>query len=113
MRLKRSRDNGQRRREGEDRSPNGRSPPRRDNRRSGIGCRGFMSAMRRVAEAAQGTPEAQYSEGTETLRRPQPMTGTQNIDEGRDSTPRLTPQPEGRTTTTQISGRIIIENWKS
>ena len=28
-----------------------------------------MSPMRRVAEAAQRTPEAHYSEGTETLRR--------------------------------------------
>ena len=29
------------------------------------------------------------------------MTDTQNIDEGRDSTLRLTPQPEGRTPTTR------------
>ena len=51
-RPKRSGDNGQRRREGEDRPPNGSPPPGRDNRRSGAGCRGFMSPMRRVAEAA-------------------------------------------------------------
>ena len=51
-RLKRSGDNGQRRREGEDRPPNGRPPPGRDNRRSGAGCKGFMSPMRRVVEAA-------------------------------------------------------------
>ena len=38
-RLKRSGDNGQSRREGEDRPPNDRPPPGRDNRRSGAGCR--------------------------------------------------------------------------
>ena len=65
-RLKRSGDNGQRMREGEDRPLNGKLPPGRDNRRSGVGHGGFMSPMRRVAEAAQRTPEVQYSEGTET-----------------------------------------------
>ena len=45
-RLKRSGDNGQRRGEGEDRPPNSRPPPGIDNRRSGAGCRGFMSPMR-------------------------------------------------------------------
>ena len=44
-------------------------------------------------------PEAQYSEDTETPGRSQPMRDTQNIDEDRDSTPRLTPQPEERTPT--------------
>ena len=100
-RLKRPGDNGQRRREGEDRPPNGRLPPGRNNRRSGIGYRGFMSPMRRVADAAQRTPEAQYSEGTETQRRPQTMSDTQYINEDRDSTPRPTPPSEERTPTTR------------
>ena len=86
-RLKRSGDNEQRRREGEDRPPNARLPPGRDNRRSGIGHRGFMSPMTRIAEVAQRTPEAQYSEGTETPRRPQAMTDTQYLNEDRDPTP--------------------------
>ena len=50
-----------------------------------------MSPMRRVAEAAQRMPEAQYSEGTETPRRSQTMTDTQYINEDRDSNPRPTP----------------------
>ena len=68
-----------------------------------------MSPLRRVAEAARRTPEAQYSEDTETPRRTQPMTYTQNIDEGRDSTLRLTPQPEGRTPTTR---EPYSEQWE-
>ena len=40
------------------------------------------------------------------------MTNTQNIDEDRDSSLRLTPQPEAPTTG-QTSGRIIIESLKS
>ena len=42
-----------------------------------------MNPMRRVAEAAQRTPEAQYSEGTEIPSRPQTMTDTQYINEDR------------------------------
>ena len=99
-RLKRSGDNGQRRREGEDRPPNCRPPPGRDNR-SGTGCGGFMSPLRRVAEAAQRTPEAQYSEGIETPRGPQTMTDTQYINENSNSTPRPTPLFEERTPTTR------------
>ena len=59
-----------------------------------------MSPMRRVAEAAQRTPEAQYSEGIETPRRPQTMTDAQYIDKDRDQ-PRPTPPSEGSTPTTR------------
>ena len=59
-RLKRNGNNGPRRRENEERSSIDRPPPGRDNRRIGIGCRGFMSPMRRVAEAAHRIPEALY-----------------------------------------------------
>ena len=63
-RLKTNGDNGPRRRESEERSPNGRPPSGRDNRRNGLGHGGFMSPLRRVAEAARSTPEAQYTKNT-------------------------------------------------
>ena len=44
-RLKRNGDSGPRRREGEEKPSNGRPPPGRDNRRSGLGHRGFISPM--------------------------------------------------------------------
>ena len=60
-RLKRNGDNGPR---GDKvkRSPTDRPPPGRDNKRIGIGHGGFMSLMKRVAEAACRTPEAHYTD---------------------------------------------------
>ena len=60
-----------------------------------------MSPVRRVAEAAQRTPEAQYSEGTETSRRPQAMTDTQYPNEDRDPTPGQTGPSEQRLSITR------------
>ena len=77
-RLKRNGDNGPRRREGEERPPNGRPLPGRDNRRNGFGHGGFMGPMRRVAEVAHRTPEAQYTDNTETPRESQEMAETQH-----------------------------------
>ena len=75
-------------------------PPGRDNRRTGFGCGGFMSPMRRVAQAAHRTPEAQYTDNTETPREPQEMADTQHVDEERDSTKRQFPPTERNIPTT-------------
>ena len=53
-----------------------------------------MSPMRRVAEAACRTPEAQYTDNTEVPREPQEMVDTHHVDEERDSTPRQFPPNE-------------------
>ena len=45
-----------------------------------------MSPLRRVAEAARRTLKHNIQKTKETPRRTQPMTDTQNIDKGRDST---------------------------
>ena len=53
-----------------------------------------MSSMRRVAEAACRTPEAQSIDNTETPREPQKMADTQHVDEERDSIQRQFPPTE-------------------
>ena len=87
------------RREGEERPPTSR-PPGRDNRRTGIGHGGSMSPIRRVAEAARGTPEAQYTDNMEAPRDSHKMVDTRHIDEERNSTPRQIPQTERNIPTT-------------
>ena len=57
-----------------------------DIRRTGIGHRGFMSPMRRVAEAAHRTPEAQYTDNMEVPRKSHEMIDTHHMDEERNST---------------------------
>ena len=93
-------DNGPRRRESQERSPTDRSPPGRDNRRIGIGHGGFMSPMRRVAEAAHRTPKAHYTDNVDAPREPQEIIDTHHVDEERDSTPRQFVQTERNIPTT-------------
>ena len=115
-RLKRNGDNGPRRREGEERPPNGRPPPGRDNRRNGFGHGGFMSPMRRVAEAARRTPKAQSTDNTETPREPQEIADTQHVDEEtqfRDSFLQLRDIYHLMVNSIPIGGRALIWNLKS
>ena len=116
-RLKKNGDNRPRRREGEERPPTDRPPPGRHNRRTGIGRGGFMSQMRRVAEAARRTPEAQYTDNMGVPRESHKMIDTHHIDEERNSTLRQV-SPTGRnipTTREQHSNlwRMIIGGPKS
>ena len=99
-RLKRNGDNGPRRRENEERSSTDRPPPGRDNRRIGIGHRGFMSPMRRVAEAAHRTPEAHYTNNVDVPRESQEMIDTHHVDEEGDLTSRQLPPIERNIPTT-------------
>ena len=99
-RLKRNGESKPRRREVEERPPTSRPPPGRDNRRTGIGHGGFMSPMRRVAEAAHRIPEVQYTDNTETLRESHEMVDTHHIDEEKNSTLRQIPQTERNIPTT-------------
>ena len=92
-RLKRNGESEPRRREGEER-PSTSRPPGRDNRRTGTGRGGFMSPMRRVAEAAHRTPEVQYTDNTETPGESHEMVDTHHIDEERNSTLRQIPPTE-------------------
>ena len=92
-RLKRNGDNGPRRRENKERPSTNRPPPGRDNRRPGVGWGGFMSLIRRVAEAAHRTPEAQYTNNI-VPREPQEMVDTHHVNEERDSTLRQFPANE-------------------
>ena len=108
-RLKGNGDNGPRRREGEERPSNGRSPPGRDNRRNGFRCGGFMSPIKRIAEAACRTPEAQYTDNAETPREPQEMADTQHVDEERDSIQRHFPPTEKHIPT---NGEQHSDQWE-
>ena len=83
-RPKRNGDNGPRRRENEERPSTHRPPPGRDNRRPGVGWGGFMSPMRRIADTAHRTLEAQYTNNVEVPREPQEMVDTHHVDEERD-----------------------------
>ena len=82
------------------RSSTNRHLPGRDNRRIGIGCGGFMSPKRRVAEAAHRIPEVHYTDNVDAPRESQEMIDIHPVDEERDSISRQLPPTERNIPTT-------------